>query len=226
MPTPWYRPRRIALIVLPLVVIGAVVLRTSRLPAAAPARTTAPAAIPVAVATASRADMPLRLSALGSVTAFNTVTVRPRVDGQLMRVMFREGQFVSRGDLLAEIDPRPFQVQLEQAQGQLAKDQAQLASARVDLARYQTLLTQDSFARQNVDQQQSSVKQLEAGLQVDQAAIDTARLNLTYARIRSGAPECASRRHLPAGQRRCDRGTRRRTTGRPPQGRKGPRWIC
>jgi membrane fusion protein, multidrug efflux system len=98
-------------------------------------------------------------------------------------VLFREGQFVTRGDLLAEIDPRPFAVQLEQAQGQLARDQAQLANARVDLARYQTLLAQDSIARQNVDAQLSSVAQLEAALKVDQAAIDTARLNLTYSRV-------------------------------------------
>ena len=92
-----------------------------------------------------------------------------------MRVPFREGQFVSRGDLLAEIDPRPFQVQLEQAQGQLARDQAQLANARVDLTRYQTLLSQDSIAQQNVDAQASTVAQLEAALKVDQAAIDSAR---------------------------------------------------
>lgn len=175
--------RRTAVVLVSVALIGAAVIYTSRHPAAAPARSGAPAPLPVAVANVSRTDVPVRLTALGSVTAFNTVTVRPRVDGQLMRVMFREGQLVNRGDLLAEIDPRPFQVQLEQAQGQLAKDQAQLASARVDLARYQTLLTQDSIARQNVDQQQSTVKQLEAGLQVDQAAIDTARLNLTYARI-------------------------------------------
>jgi membrane fusion protein, multidrug efflux system len=139
--------------------------------------------VPVAVATASRADLPLRLAALGSVIAFNTVTVRPRVDGQLMRVLFREGRFVNRGDLLAEIDARPFEVQLEQAQGQLARDQAQLANARVDLARYQTLLGEDSIARQNVDAQTSTVAQLGAALKVDQAAIDSARLNLTYSRI-------------------------------------------
>ena len=142
-----------------------------------------PPPVPVAVATASRADLPLRLAALGSVVAFNTVTVRPRVDGQLMRVLFREGQFVNRGDLLAEIDARPFEVQLEQAQGQLARDQAQLVNARVDLARYQTLLGEDSIARQNVDAQTSTVAQLGAALKVDQAAIDSARLNLTYSRI-------------------------------------------
>ena len=131
-----------------MALVGAVLLcaliLATRAPAAAPARASStPAAVPVAVATVSRADVPVRLSALGSVTAFNTVTVRPRVDGQLMTVLFREGQFVNRGDLLAEIDPRPFQVQLEQAQGQLARDQAQLANARVDLTRYQTLLSQD-----------------------------------------------------------------------------------
>jgi multidrug efflux system membrane fusion protein len=169
-------------LVVVVLLIGAVIVRASR-QSTADVRSVAPAAVPVAVATAARADVPVQLSALGSVVAFNTVTVRPRVDGQLMRVLFREGQFVNRGSLLAEIDPRPYQVQLEQAEGQLAKDEAQLAAARVDLARYETLLTQDSIARQNVDGQRSAVKQLEAALKVDQAAIDGARLNLTYSRV-------------------------------------------
>jgi multidrug efflux system membrane fusion protein len=174
---------RTVMVLVGAVLLGALILAT-RAPAAAPARASStPAAVPVAVATVSRADVPVRLSALGSATAFNTVTVRPRVDGQLMTVLFREGQFVNRGDLLAEIDPRPFQVQLEQAQGQLARDQAQLANARVDLTRYQTLLGQDSIAQQNVAAQASTVAQLEAALKVDQAAIDSALLNLTYSRI-------------------------------------------
>lgn len=137
----------------------------------------------MSVGTVVSADLPVQLNALGSVVAFNTVTVRPRVDGQLMRVAFTEGQFVRSGDLLGEIDPRPFEVQLEQAEGQLARDQAQLANARVDLARYQTLLAEDSIARQNVDAQAATVAQLEASLKVDQAAVDSARLNLTYSRI-------------------------------------------
>jgi multidrug efflux system membrane fusion protein len=141
--------------------------------------------VPVAVAAAVREDIPVRLTALGSVAAFNTVTVRPRVDGQLMRVAFQEGQLVKKGDLLAQIDPRPFQVQLETAEGQLAKDQAQLANARTQLARYQLLLTQDSIARSNVDDQVSTVAQLEGALKVDRAAIDSAKLNLTYTRISS-----------------------------------------
>jgi len=176
--------RRTVMAIVVVALLGVVLVRTSRTPAAAPARNaSAPPAVPVSVATVSRTDLPVRLTALGSVVAFNTVTVRPRVDGQLMRVLFTEGQFVERGELLAEIDPRPFQVQLEQAEGQLARDQAQLANARVDLARYQTLLSEDSIASQNVDAQRSTVAQLEAALKVDDAAIDSARLNLTYSRI-------------------------------------------
>ena len=150
---------------------------------AAPPRAVSSAAVPVTTATVSRTDIPIRLSALGSVTAFNTVTVRPRVDGQLVQVSFREGQFVKQGGQLAQIDPRPFHVQLEQAEGQLARDQAQLANARVDLTRYQTLWKEDSIAQQNVSAQESAVKQLEAALEVDKSAIDNARLNLTYSKI-------------------------------------------
>jgi multidrug efflux system membrane fusion protein len=176
--------RRVIVIVL---ILGVAIALAARIPTtlvgrAAQVRPAAPS-IPVSVATVSRADVPITLSALGAVTAFNTVTVRPRVDGQLMRIAFQEGQFVKQGDLLAQIDPRPFQVQLEQAEGQLARDQAQLANARVDLTRYQTLWGEDSIARQNVDAQQSTVNQLEAALKVDQGAIDSARLNLTYSRI-------------------------------------------
>jgi membrane fusion protein, multidrug efflux system len=176
--------RHLAMVLAGAVLIGVLFPRGPWSAGAEPARSVNSAPpVPVAVATTARADVPVRLGALGSVVAFNTVTVRPRVDGQLMRVLFREGQFVSRGDLLAEIDPRPFEVQLEQAQGQQARDQAQLANARIDLARYQTLLSEDSIARQNVDAQRSTVAQLEAALKVDQSAIDSARLNLTYSQI-------------------------------------------
>jgi len=174
--------RAVLLAVAGAAVIATLVLRTVHVPAAEPVHRTAPA-VPVAVATAARADLPVRLSALGSVTAFNTVTVRPRVDGQIVRVSFREGQFVKRGDLLVEIDPRPFEVQLKQAEGQLSRDEAQLANAKIDLSRYQTLLGQDSIARQNVDAQASTVAQLQAAIKVDEAAVDSARLNLAYTRV-------------------------------------------
>jgi membrane fusion protein, multidrug efflux system len=182
-PMPFNRRWTVAILGGTAIVVGVGFLGVRKAPADTHARNGVPAAVPVAVASVGREDVPVRLSALGSVAAFNTVTVRPRVDGQLMRVRFREGQFVRRGDLFAEIDPRPFQVQLEQAQGQLAKDQAQLANARLDLTRYQTLLQEDSIARQNVDVQASTVAQLEASLKVDEAAIHNARLNLTYAHV-------------------------------------------
>jgi multidrug efflux system membrane fusion protein len=159
----------------------------------------APAAVPVSVAAASRRDVPVRLSALGSVAAFNTVTVKSRVDGQLMDVLFHEGQMVKQGDVLAQIDPRPFQVQLEQANGQLAKDEAQLTNARVDLDRYQTLWSEDSIAKQNLDAQQSTVKQLEAALEADRAAVASAQLNLTYARITAPISGRVGLRMLDAG---------------------------
>lgn len=139
--------------------------------------------MPVVFATAEKADVDVHLNGLGTVTAAATVTVHPRIDGQLMRIHFREGQMVRAGELLAEIDPRPYQVQLSQAQGQLARDQALLTNARQDLDRYRTLVAQDSATRQQLDSQQALVRQYEGTIRADQASIDSARLQLTYSRV-------------------------------------------
>jgi multidrug efflux system membrane fusion protein len=138
---------------------------------------------PVQAATATQQTVPRYLSGLGTATAANTVTVTSRVDGQLMAIHFTEGQQVKAGDLLAEIDPRPFQVQLTQAQGQLAKDQATLANARRDLARYQQLVKTNLVSRQELDTQASLVQQTEGAIKADQGAVDSAKLQITYSRI-------------------------------------------
>jgi membrane fusion protein, multidrug efflux system len=140
-------------------------------------------AVAVAASIAHRGNMPVYFDGLGSVLAYYTVTVRSRVDGELTAVYFREGQNIRQGEVLAEIDPRPFQVQLEQAEGQMARDQATLENAKVDLDRYQGLVAEDAVPKQQLDTQAALVKQLEGALKVDQAAIDNARLQLVYCRI-------------------------------------------
>ena len=139
--------------------------------------------VPVVVATAQHGDLPVYFNGLGTVTAFNTVTVRSRVDGQLASVAFKEGQFVHEGDLLAQIDPRPFQVQLEQALGQLAKDQAQRKDAEVNFERYKLLFQEGVIPQQQLDTQGALVGQFDGAITSDQSQIDNAKLQLTYSRI-------------------------------------------
>jgi multidrug efflux system membrane fusion protein len=139
----------------------------------------------VGVATAEKVDIPVTIDALGTVTAAATATVRPQVAGILTKINFSEGQLVKAGQVLAVVDPRPFEMALMQASGQRMRDEAQLDSARVTLARYKTLLTQDSIARQDVDTQAALVKQLEGTVMTDRANEGTAKLNLSFTQVKA-----------------------------------------
>jgi len=149
------------------------------------AQPAAPQSVPVTTAQATRRDVPVNLTGIGTVQALNAVLVRARVDGTLDSVNFTEGQEVKKGDLLAVIDPRPYKATLDQALAKKAQDEAQLANARLDLARYTNLARSDFASRQSVDTQQATVNQLTATVQGDEAAIEAAALNLSFTHITS-----------------------------------------
>ncbi len=209
------RKKRIG-IMIAIILLGTVVYSTYRYfqpqPPAAPAaegkrgntsgnsnRPGRPPLAPVQVAKATSETIPRTLSALGTVQAANSVTITSRVEGQLMKIHFEEGQKVNAGDLLFTIDPRPFEIQLAQAQAQLAKDKATLANARRDLSRYQKLAATHVISQQELDTQQALVKSEEAGIQVDQAAVDNAKLQLTYSRITAPVSGKAGLRQVDTG---------------------------
>lgn len=156
---------------------------------------------PAAVGTASaiHADMPVLVTALGTVQPLVTATVRPQLSGVLFKLMFQEGQMVRAGQTLAQIDPRPYRLALAQAKANLARDEAQLAVARLDLKRYETLLSQDSIASQQVDTQRALVRQLTGTVAADRAAIGTAELNLEYTAIKSPIDGRAGIRQVDIG---------------------------
>jgi multidrug efflux system membrane fusion protein len=175
-------------IALLIVVVGAGALALSgswRSTAGAQGGVPAPLRVPVVAAAARTRDVGVYLNGLGAVTPLNTVTVKTRVDGELIAVRFQEGQIVSRGELLGEIDARPFEAQLTQFEGQLERDQALLDNARVDLKRFQLLVTTDAVPRQQLDTQASLVQQLEGTVKNDRGQIEATKVQLAYCRITS-----------------------------------------
>jgi membrane fusion protein, multidrug efflux system len=188
-----------ALALVALAGVYALVKHNSAETAASTRRSDASRPIPVRAAAATTGDVDRNVDALGTVTALNTVTVRSRVDGPLMAVPFHEGQLVKGGDLLAQIDPRTFQVALDQASGTLAHDQSQLANAKIDLDRYTGLLAKDSIAKQQVDSQVYMVRQLEGTVRSDQAQVENARLQLEFTRITAPFPGRVGLRQIDTG---------------------------
>jgi membrane fusion protein, multidrug efflux system len=183
----WRRRWWIGLLAVCLLAIGVYVFvtRAGEAPsrAAVPGPNPAASAVQVGTAPARARDVGVYLTGLGAVTPLNTVTVKTRVDGQLMNVRFQEGQLVRKGDLLAEIDPRPFQAQLTQFEGQLARDQALLANAKIDVQRFRVLWAQDSIQKQQLDTQESLVRQTEGTIKNDRGLIDAVKVQLDYCRI-------------------------------------------
>ena len=179
--------RLIAFAAMLALVAGGIAWYVSREPATAttPPVRSAPAAVPVLAAAAQLRDVQLYLTGLGTVQAFNTVTIKARVDGQIDKIAFTEGQDVKAGDLLAQIDPRPYQAMLTQAIANKASDEAKLANAKLDLQRFSNLVQREFATRQSVDTQHALVAQLEAAIQGDQATIDNARVQLGYTSITS-----------------------------------------
>lgn len=186
------RPRRTGWIVASIILLGVLgggwYYWTHRSPQATPRtasanRSAQGAPQPVGFATIDKGDVRIVLNELGTVTSLDTVTVLTQINGQLQEIGFNEGQAVKRGDFLAQIDPRPYQAALEQAQGTLARDQGLLAQAQADLKRYQTLGRQDSIAQQQLDDQRFLVQQDTGLVQTDQGLVDTAKVNLAYCRI-------------------------------------------
>ncbi|HEY6466567.1 MAG TPA: MdtA/MuxA family multidrug efflux RND transporter periplasmic adaptor subunit [Candidatus Acidoferrales bacterium] len=182
----------VVLLLVIAVIVGYAVWRASKPQAPATAATGrggrgrgagATGPIPVVVTTAGRASVPVVLNGLGNVTAFYTDTVTSRVDGQIMKVDFTEGELVKAGQVLFEVDPRPYQVQLEQAEGALAHDQAILTGAQIDLDRYKTAYSRNAIAKQQLDDQQQTVFQDQGTVKQDQANVDNAKLQLTYANV-------------------------------------------
>jgi membrane fusion protein, multidrug efflux system len=193
--------RRLALILALLVAGGAVILAVTRWwqPALSQSAARSGPAIPVMTDKAMRADVPIFLTGLGTVQAFNSVLIKSRVDGQIVKIRFEEGKDVHAGDVLVEIDPAPFQAALAQAQANELKDQAQLDNERLDLGRYTSLAKTGAGSTQQLDTTRALVAQTEASIKADQALVDTARVQLNYSSIRSPIDGRVGTRLVDAG---------------------------